>query len=210
MIKKSVEDYLAQINPMQVLDFCTQPVFFLNERYELIYRNQAAAAFFEKNQHHFKEIDPHYSSDLLGKQFDAMQKVLQHLAVPICSLKMGEALTKKVIIDVLHLECRITPIFSLQNQRLASCFEIQDRTVLVRTLCVLEDAIYTAENGSFDKKLSLELINEENQDFLLISQKINILFEKIQGFFGEIVCVLDDLMHGKMTVLPPPPPFILP
>lgn len=200
MLCESIGAHLrSRIDPMQILDGCAQPIFFLNEQYELIYLNHAAAAFFEKNTPYFKELDPAYMPNQMGQRFHVLEKELAHLYLPIGALKKGEILTRKIIIDILHLECKITPIFSVGQERIGSCFEIQDRTALVRTLCILEDAIFTAENGDFDKKLSLDFIDAENQDFLMISQKLNILFEKIQGFFGEVVCVLDDLMHGKLT-----------
>lgn len=200
MLAESIRESLRScVDPMQVLDSCIQPIFFLNEQYELIYLNQSAGMFFEKNVEYFKECDPQYVPNQIGNRFSVLEKELSHLVLAIAGLQKGESLNRKLMIDRLHLECKITPIFSLDQERIGTCFELQDRTSLVRTLCILEDAIYTAENGDFDKKLSLDFIDADNQDFLLLSQKLNILFEKIQGFFGEIVCVLDDLMHGKVA-----------
>ncbi len=190
---------LKKINPMRVLDFCTQPVFFINLNFELIYFNRSARIFFENNARHFKNIDPSYAPNELGKKFLVLEEMLAEAHDKVLELQEEDALVQSITIGILHLECKITPIFSEAGEREGSCFEIQDRTMLMHTLCVLEEAIYTAEKGIFDKKIPLEVITSENPDFLLVSQKVNVLFEKIQAFFGEITCILENLMRGKLT-----------
>lgn len=186
-----------QINPMKVLDYCAQPMFFLNHQFELIYLNKSATSFFEKNQQYFQQMDADYTPNLLRKRFTIFAEYFAPHVEKMRHLAEGERLIETITISMLHIECRITPIFSDTGQSVAFCFEIQDRTMLIHTLCVLEEAIYTAEKGIFDQKVPLDMITTENPDFLLVSQKVNILFEKIQGFFGELTCILDNIMRGR-------------
>lgn len=185
------------INPMRVLDYCVQPMFFLNHHFELIYLNKSAAAFFEKNQQHFRQIDLNYIPNLLTERFTILADHFAPQLEKMMQLQEGARLVETISIGILHVEFQITPIFSDAGKPVAFCFEIQDRTMLIHTLCVLEEAIYTAEKGIFDQKVPLDVITTENPDFLLVSQKVNILFEKIQGFFGELTCILDNIMRGR-------------
>ncbi len=188
---------LEKINFTGFLDQSVNPIFFLNKSCELIYCNQAAIHFFEKNQVYFREMDPLFQPNELGRKLAVFEKLLMRECQEILALKQGQFLEKMLAIDILHLNCHISPIFSVDGIQQGVGFEVQDRTILLRTLSLLEEAIHAAEEGNFEHKLSLEYIIKENPDFALISQKINILFEVIQNFFGDIICVLDDLMHGK-------------
>lgn len=182
-----------------VLDFCAQPILFVNAAFHVYYLNFRALSFFHSHQEQFKICDPTFEPNILYNTFTLLEQKLVHRYEEMQSSRLGECLTELITVHELTLELRMIPIFSIDYERLGICIEIHDKTELVHLTASLEQAIQAAERGQFDKKMMSQDISTKYRAFQPIHHKLNTLFEKIHNFFGEFTCALEHLVNGNFS-----------
>ncbi len=182
-----------------VLDFCAQPILFIDETFRVYYVNFRALSFFHTHLDQFKACDQTFDPNVLYTNFKFLNEKLSHRHDEMTASRLGECLTEVITVNALTLELRMIPIFSTNYERLGMCIEIHDKTELVHLATSLENAIQAAERGVFDEKVTEPAISQKYQAFQPIHQKLNTLFEKIHVFFGEITCALEHLVNGNLT-----------
>lgn len=182
-----------------VLDFCAQPILFIDTAFHVYYLNFRALSFFHSHQDQFKICDPAFDPNVLYTTFTLLQQKLVHRYEEMQSSRLGECLTELITVHELTLELRMIPIFSIDYERLGTCVEIHDKTELVHLTASLEQAIQAAECGQFDKKMVVQGISAKYLAFQPIHHKLNTLFEKIHNFFGEFTYALEHLVNGNFS-----------
>lgn len=187
-----------QVELGTVLDFCTQPIIFLDSRFDVFYFNFRALHFFQVHEAAFRSCDENFDPNILNRHLMIFEEKLFHRLDEMFLLKLGQMLTERVQIGYLHLELRITPLFSTQNEKLGCCVEINDRTELLNTLDLLNITIENAQEGLFDTSIPLQSVSKEYEILPQIGRKINTLFETIHQFFGEMACAFEALINGEL------------
>lgn len=181
-----------------VLDFCAQPIILVDHLFNVYYLNFRALSFFKEHEAALQHIHTAFTANLMHTHFSLFELKLAARRHEIDQLALDQRLAETISLGELTLELLITPTFDANYQRIGSCIEIYDQTMLVQTLSLLEDAIQAAAKGKFDKKIPKETIPEEQKSLRLIGNKINILFETIHHFFTDISSALEHVVNGEL------------
>ena len=198
---KMREDISIQKNDVElgsVLDFCTQPIIFLNFNFEVFYFNFRTLHFCQTHEKAFSKCDQDFKPNILNTHLRIFEEKLANRLNEMFALSFGQMLVERIQIDYLHLELRITPLFSVTNEKLGCCIEIHDQTELWNTLDLINTTIQNAQEGLFDTSIPMQSVSNEYEILPQIGQKINTLFETIHGFFGEMACAFEALINGEL------------
>lgn len=177
------------------LDKVSTNIMIADEKYDIIYINQAVQNMFAKCADQLRQVMPHFDANhLLGVNIDSFHKHPQHQRQMLATLRD----TYKTQIQLAGRSFRLiaNPIIDADQQRCGTVVEWADVTNEVAAEQEIADIVIQAAAGDFSGRIQLE---GKEGFFLQLGQSLNRLLEITSEGLEDVAEVLSAIAEGDLT-----------
>lgn len=184
------------------LDASTANIMLADDKLDIIYVNRSMAATLKRIEMSIQQHLPNFRADkVVGTNIDTFHKNPAHQRQLLGSLQKPHKAVLKFTDNTLEL--MITPVFNLQNERLATIVEWKDITEQLRTeelmLNTFGQAFNALEQGDFSKRLDTSLLDGVIKQ---IAEKFNQAAELLDAAITDNAAVLKAVSIGELNRKP--------
>jgi methyl-accepting chemotaxis protein len=179
----------------RALDCATTHILITDNDYKIIYINEIAQEFFNREEKQIRQQIPNFNArGLVGASLDMFHQDVVHQRHLLANLT--ESHHARVTIAHLTLDHIVTPVTNRQGERLGVVVEFNNRTVEVATEREINQVIQAASAGNFNQRIDLE---EKKGFFGTFSESINQIMDFNQLAIEDIMHVVAALATGDLT-----------
>jgi methyl-accepting chemotaxis protein len=192
VIKRTTDETL-RIN--RALDCVTTNVIITNSHFKVIYLNDTAKRFFEREQEKIRRDMPSFDAhQMLNKSFDFFHKNPSHQSQIVNKMKTSRS--ARISIGGLTIDHTVTPVINERGELLGLVVEFNDKTTEVTIEKEVNDVIDRAARGDFSQRIDLE---NKIGFFKTVSLSFNQIIDFNQRIIDDITSMFSALAQGNLT-----------
>ena len=177
------------------MDQINSNVMIADNKYDIIYMNNAMNNFFTQREKRLKEALPALNTKtILGSNIDIFHQNPEHNRAMLAKIK--EPTIVRIEVAHYHLDLNVIPVHNRNGIQTATIVEWQDKTGDIQLLKEVGSAIDAARAGLLDRRIDLDKTEGVAKE---LSKSINELIASIETPIDEAVKVAVELSEGNLT-----------
>lgn len=211
-LKRAEQEQLAAIREQKIaeenlrvrtaLDASTANIMLADDKLDIIYVNRSMAATLKRIEASIQQHLPDFRADkVVGTNIDSFHKNPSHQRQMLVTLQKPHKAVLKFAENTLEL--MITPVFNLQNERLATIVEWKDITEQLKVealmLNTFGQAFTALEQGDFSRRIDVSFLDGVIKQ---IADKFNQAAAILDAAIADSAAVLRSVSLGELNKKP--------